>query len=384
MTEINARRLSKLVPLLDEVSPAEMRSTLPALVHDGEVELYVRVPAGKAVYMDGIQLLPTTFSDAANSLSRPLSPYDRSQMRNARKSGIPAIQAPMIVPGAIYLGMAPKDARLLLEMERRDVCWFPCAVLFSQDSGTDSKHLTRVIPWQSLCCLRPDDGQPKRGPWIGPDPGHALAIELRDVLVEQNALDIVLRTKEDPLGLRETSPGVYVLCRAAAHFNDPEKGVQARQPAVEEWARNEASACGVDDWLFTKGVLKQVRKLINTKHNERQGMKSPTEFDLSVLNDDEARAFGQLHWASKRLMLVVHAARCWQQLICGQERPWEAVSPDDQMRMTRNLGKRLDDWGFTGDGERDAVLSVAIYPIDIRDIRLKQRAKQKAMQKTRS
>ncbi len=377
MTEIDARRLSKLVPLLDEVSPAEMRGTLPALVHDGEVVLYVRVPAGKVVYMDGIRLLPATFSDAANSWSRSLSPYDLSQVRKARKSGIPAIQNPMIVPDAIYLAMAPKDARLLLEMERREVCWFPFAVQFSPDSGTGSKHLTRLIPWQSLCCLRPNDGQPKRGPWIGHDPAHALAIELRDVFVEQNALDTVLRAKEDPMGLRGTSPGVYVLCRAAARFNDPEKGVQEQQPAVQEWVRNEARACGVNDWLFNNGVLKLVRKLINTKHNERQGVPSPAEFDLSVLSDNEARAFGQLHWMSKRLMLTVHAARCWQQIVSGQERPWEDVSPDDQMRMTRNLGKWLDDWGFTGEGEHKAVWSIAIYPIDIRDIRLKQKANQK-------
>lgn len=381
MTEIGARRLSKLVPLLDEVSPAEMRGTLPTLVHDGEVVFYVRVPAGKVVYMDRIRSLPATFSEAANSWSRSLSPYDLSQIRKARKSGMPAIQNPAMVPGAIYLGMAPNDARLLLELERMDVCWFPFAVQFSPDSGTDPKHLTRVIPWQSLCCLRPDDGQPKRGPWIGHDQSHALAIELRDVFVEQDVLDIVLRAKEDPLGLRETSPGVYVLCRAAAHFNDPEKGVQARQPTVEEWARNEASACGVDDWLFTKEVLKLVRKLINTKHNEGQGMKKRTTLDLRVVADHEARDLGRFHWISERLMLVIHAARCWRQLIDDLQRPWETIDPDDRMLKIRRFGKTLEDWGFTGKGEHDAVLSVAIYPIDIRDIRQKQKAKQKANQK---
>ena len=42
MAEMYARRLSKLVPLLDEVSEAERRSSLPEWVEDGEIAFPVQ------------------------------------------------------------------------------------------------------------------------------------------------------------------------------------------------------------------------------------------------------------------------------------------------------------------------------------------------------
>jgi hypothetical protein len=381
MTENGSAWLSTVVPLIQEVSKPEIRGSLPALVDTGEITLYVRVPAGKAVYMDGLKPLPTSINTARASWPQSLSPNDLAQIRDAKRVNTPVVRYPMIVPDAVYLGLEAKDARRLLDLGSVDVHWFPCAVQFSPQSGPDAKHLIRRVPWRSPYCLKPDDGQPKRGPWIGHDTEHALAIELRDVFVEQGAAIGALRAKEDPFALRETSPGLYVLCRAAMHFNDPEKGVEEPRATFHEWILAEAKACKVAGWLFNKELLKQVRKLINTRHKESQGLKEPTKLDISVLSEHEARDLQKRHWVSARLMLAIHAARYWRQQLDSLVKPsWETTHPNKQLLMTRRFGQTLGDWGFESSGEHDAVLSVAIYPVRVTEIRRKQKAEKVAQE----
>ena len=73
MAETDAARMPKLVPLTEAVSTAEMRDSLAASVDAGDILFYVRVPAGKAVFIDGIHPVPTGM-DAFSAWSRSLSP----------------------------------------------------------------------------------------------------------------------------------------------------------------------------------------------------------------------------------------------------------------------------------------------------------------------
>lgn len=370
MAEMYARRVSKLVPLLDEVSEAERRSSLPEWVEDGEIVLYVRVPAGKAVYMEGgPRPLSVSFGDVYDVGRQPLSPHKAARARDAVRAGTPAIRHPMIIPGAAYLGLAAKDARLLLDLERVDIHWFPHALQFSPQSGTEASPFTRLIPRQSACCLRLDDGQPKRGPWIGHDSEHALAITLSDVFVEQAALKATLRANVDPLDLRDTSPGAYVLYRAAVRFNDPASGVKDTQAAIQEWVQREAKACGIDDWLFNGEVLQQVRKLINTRHREKRGLGKIAIFKLDALGEDVAALHAAHHWISSRMALLMHAARYWGHIVRSQNRAWASMNPSEKLDLVSQLGESLREWGFTTLGEWRATLLIAACPDDLRSFR---------------
>jgi len=319
--------------------------------------------------MDSIQRLQTSFSSASDALSQSLSSHSLSLVRDARKVGSPVIVHPTLIRDAVYLELSARDAELLLAVELVDVHWFPSAVQLMPPSAEGTRRLIQVVPWRSPCCLRPDDGQPKRGPWIGHDSDHVLSITLGDVLVETSELEILRKAEKDPFGLKEAAPGVYVLYRGAVHFNLPGEGVKAPQDEVMAWLKTEAKACGVEDWLFNKTVLKQVRKLINTAHSESQGMQQPTHLNTKALDDSEAVALAEHHWASDRLMLTVHAARHWHQMVREAGRPWDTLRPDQQMTMVRRLGPVLESLGFANEGERDALLSIIIYPLDLRDTR---------------
>lgn len=369
MAEVSGKHLSKLVPLLDQVSDAEMRGSLPPLVSVGAISFYARVPGGKAAYMDSIQQLQTSFSRASDALSQSLSPHSLSLVRDARRVGTPVIVHPTLIRDAVYLALSTRDAELLLAVEQVDVHWFPSAVQLMPSAAEGKRRLIKVVPRRSPCCVRPDDGQPKRGPWIGHDADHFLSITLDDVLVEASELEILRKAEKDPFGLKEAAPGVYVLYRGAVHFNQPGEGVKALQEEVMTWFKTEAKACGVEDWLFNKTVLKQVRKLINTAHSESQGVKQPTHLNTKALNDSEAAALVEHHWVSERLILTVHAARLWRQIVKEAGRPWDTLRSEQQMRMVRRFGRFLESLGFANEGERDALLSIIIYPFDLRDTR---------------
>jgi hypothetical protein len=363
------KRLSKLLPLLDQVSDAEMRGSLPPLVSAGAISFYVRVPGGKAAYMDTIQRLQTCFSHASDALSQSLSPHSLSLVRDAKRRGTPVIEHPTLIRDAIYLGLSARDAELLLAVERVDVHWFHSAVQLMPSSAEGTRRLIQVVPRRSPCCVRPDDGQPKRGPWIGHDADHFLSITLGDVLVEASELEILRKAEKDPFEVKEASPGVYVLYRGAVHFNLPGEGVKASQDEVKSWLKAEAEACGVDDWLFNKTVLRQVKKLINTAHSESRGVKQPTHLNTKALDDNEAAALAEHHWVSERLILTVHAARLWRQIVKEAGRPWDTLPPERQMMMARRFGPVLESLGFANEGEREALLSIIIYPFDLRDTR---------------
>lgn len=366
MAEVTGTRLSKLVPLLDQVSETERRGSLPSLVSAGAISFYVRVPAGKAVYMDGIRRLQSSFSHAADALSQSLSPHSLSLVREAKRLGTPVIEHPALIRDAIYLGLSAQDAELLLAVERVNVHWFPSAVQLMPPSAEGTRRLIQVVPWRSPCCLRPDDGLPKRGPWIGQDPDHFLSITLSDVLVEQAVIKTTLRANTDPLDLRGTSPGAYVLYRAAVRFNDPTDGVKDLQPAVQEWVKEEAKQIGVDEWLFNKELLKQVKKLINTRYRETQGVKKVAKFRLRALGEDVAALHATHHWISSRMALLMHAARFWRHLVQAQDRVWASMDSDEQLILATRLGRSLRVWGFTTVGEWRAVFLVAAYPDDLR------------------
>ena len=370
MFDKNTRRLSKLVPLSTGVSAAE-RSSLPTLVDSGEITLFVRVPAGKAVYMDaGLGPIPATASGRRDTGERSLPPYELARARDAKRAGNPVVRYPMIIPRVAYLGLAITDAQLLLEreLERVHVEWFPYALQFLPHTATDANTLTQLMLRRTLCCVRPDDGQPKRGPWIGQDAQHALTITLSDVFVELAAVITAFRAKADPLELRGTSPGVYVLYLAAAHFNDAASGAVALQTDVQKWVQKEAKACGIDEWLFNKGVLKQVKKLINTRQSKKQRVDEITTFKLDALGEDEASLHAAHHWISSRVALLMHAARHWRHLVQKQNRAWATMDAQEKLVLAHQLNSSLKVWGFTTLGERRAAFLTAAYPDDLRSI----------------
>lgn len=385
MSEDGSGRLWTLVPFTGEFSASEMRNNLPDLVSTGEVRFYIRVPAGKAVYADGAMSPEDESTGQGGGWShRARSFHDRSRILDAWSLGIPVVEYPSVVRDAYYVELKAKDARLLLELGRVDVQWFCATLQLSPKGGLDAKHLTRRVPFGRLCCLRPDDGQRKTGPWIGDDPLHAVTIQLSDIFVEKASSDGAMRAREDPLMLRASSPGLRVLYLAAAHFYVLDRGIQASQATIQEWVRNEAKTCGLADWLFKKEVLKQVRKLINTKHPEHQGGATPPVLDLSVLSDKEARDRQLLPWVSDRLMLSIHAARHWRECIHRQsETSWDKTDPDSQILAIRSFGKTLESWGFNTSGERDAVLSLAIYPNRLSNIRARLKATKEVEPKKR-
>jgi hypothetical protein len=370
MGEIGSR-LSKLAPLLGAVSAAVRRKSLPALVESGEIILYVRVPAGKTVYRDaGIQRRAATINEALGAARQTLSGVELAQVRDAEQAGRPLIRYPVVIPDAAYVGLAAKDARRLLDLDRIDVHWFPCAVLISPQPETDAKPLLRVVPGGSPCCLRPDDGRPKRGPWIGHDMEHALAIALDDVFVDEHALRDPAGSVEDPLELRDTAPGVYVLYSVAARFNDPKKGMTLTVKDVQKAVKSEVAVCNIAGWLFNGEVLQQARKLINTHHSETQGGAKIANFKLDVLGEKE----GDLHskqrrWISDRMALLIYAARYWQDLVQKSGRVWASMNPDEKLGLARQLGYSLKVWGFTTVGEWRAVFLVVAYPDDLRSVK---------------
>lgn len=366
MIEIGSR-LSKLAPLLDAVSAAVRRKSLPALVESGEIILYVRVPAGKTVYRDaGIQRRAATINEALGAARQTLSGVELAQVRDAEQAGTPLIRYPVVIPNAAYVGLAAKDARRLLELDRIDVHWFPCVVLTSSQPEANARPLLRVVPRWSPCCLRPDDGRRKRGPWIGHDVEHALTIAFDDVFVDEHALRDPTGSVEDPLELRDTAPGVYVLYTVAARLNDPKKGITLSKKAVEAAVKNEVAVCNVAGWLFNGEVLRQVRKLINTRHSETQGVDEIANFKLDVLGDDGAALHNKHHWISSRMALLIHAARYWRHLVRKAERVWASMNSEEKLVLTRQLDHSLRGWGFTTVGERRAALLVAAYPDDLR------------------
>jgi hypothetical protein len=72
------------------------------------------------------------------------------------------------------------------------------------------------------------------------------------------------------------------------------------------------------------------------------------------------------HWISKRMALLIHAARYWRDLVRKAERVWASMNPDEKLALTSQLDHSLKGWGFTTAGERRAALLVAAYPDDLR------------------
>lgn len=383
MIEISVQ-LSKLVPLSGATFTAKRRRNLLALVESGAVALYVRVPAGKTVYRDaGIQRLAATITEAHSAPRQSLPAFELARAREAEHAGTPLIRDPLVIPDAAYVGLAATDARRLLALqpERIDVHWFHSAVLIPPRSETGAQQLHRVVPRGSPCCLRPDDGKPMRGPWIGHNREHALTIALSDVYVDANALRDPIASVEDPLDLQDTAPGVYVLCRVAAQFNDPKKGVTLSKEAVEEAVKNEAKNYDIPDWLFNIDVLRQVRKLINRHHSETQGTKDIAKLRLDVIAEDVAALHAKHHWISGRIALLIHAARHWQHLIRKEGRVWDAMETKEKIALAGQFGGLLRDWGFTSDREWSAAFLIAAYPDDLRSTKT---ASRKKLPKTRA
>jgi hypothetical protein len=171
---------------------------------------------------------------------------------------------------------------------------------------------------------------------------------------------------EDPLKLQETAPGVYVLYCVAAQFNESGRGITLSKKAVETAVKDRVVACEVAGWLFNGEVLRQVRKLINTRHSETQGVNEVANLKLDVLGEDEAALHSEHHWISSRMGLLIHAARYWRDLVRKAERVWASMNPEEKLALTRQLDHSLRGWGFTTGGERRAAILVAAYPDDLR------------------
>lgn len=364
----------RLVPLMDAAPDTERRQQILGLAAGGKVRLYTQVPPGLMAYAERHAASEDADHDshyAHHSITLP----EKLAIDQARREGRPVYPDPL--PEVAFVALKSSDARTLLTSRSVLSQVFFHGLRFPPAVAHQPLDVYVPVKFSTMICLQTDaDGHPPR-PWVPPTGAQTLRLTWDDVRIDDQvpsslktlmAMDRSPRALDDPHDLRERAPGVFVLYAAARHFYPSGMNRKIKREEVTTWLKS-------SEWkdyskLFNAGTRDLAFKFINPGNDRRQGDNDnwrSVDFKEDALAT--ARATYKNHaCVGDALAMIMHAADRWHDLLTEPPPPSQHTKVEVQrtakqmLDLTQRLSAELLLLGFSGAGERKAIVDIVIWP----------------------
>jgi hypothetical protein len=223
-----------------------------------------------------------------------------------------------------FLALDPSQSERLRTKKMIHADRFPCGLVPHSDDELQQQGQMKLRQFASAMCLcttkQADEGIIPPNPNILDAPGmyslgwpkSSVQIEYHDIHIDERVLTLLENSeasdRDDPYHLRNRSPGVYVLYRAATRYYEPRKlGLHTREQ-VEAWVNKQLPA------LYLKTIVRHAVKLIDPNHKRGSGSPSDGQkvFDPALLSDGEFRGkYLTASFVNEALALIFYVTHWW-------------------------------------------------------------------------
>jgi hypothetical protein len=419
MSTIDQERGIRLAPLVETAPDVDKRNQILALAASGKISLFVQVKPGYVAYADKTPRIAT--SPVGSDIRRSVSLQTQRAIDEDRRRGLPVIVFPERRADVAFLALEPAHAQVLLTAQSVQVHWFPSGLMLVGEF---------LVPLSlpSRLCLRPYGDRGSPGPWRNAPSEHTFKFEWSDVLLDDrvpsrleelanapsptavtlpgpategaggvltprwsglatagSSFDIPdddlsllspTVTINDPFGLRERAPGVFVLYAAAKEFYEKPRAVPVENNDVIDWL---ASSKEKDlEKLFNAENARQACKFINPKHDKSQSDKNtwaekPFRPDVLAHASKKYRQPLYSSYVSHYLAVIIHAADefhasvRWKEL-AAEPKPKQLKYAKEMLDIIGRFEAVLLEWKFSGKTELRAAVDIVIWDQRIVDL----------------
>jgi hypothetical protein len=351
----------RLVSLTTSLTNATKRNRLLQLAAKGEASLYVSVPPGKVAYAESLGI------DRPRTILTNRFDRTRALTRHQASGGGPAITYPVAHPEIRFLKLKPIDAASLKAAGTVDVHWFSAGLKLQSTDAEDSEGW--LVPYTFLppFCLRSAELSGQESPFdlgliIDAAPEHTLKIGSGDLYIDARIPAALMsgspspEVVDDPYGLVDRAPGVFVLYCAAKHFYGNEASPKGSRDEVMEWLQSQG-----EKKLYNKTVTGQLAKLIDPSYRRGSGVSEEEQqaFDEALIQSLGFSAKYKRDSITDALALILHVTDWWRDECAGNAK---SKSPKSKATLRNTLHEKLEALGFYGKEELEAVRRVVMWP----------------------